>query len=640
MLCSLPGSHSCFAWRLLVFLSKEGHVDQRIGTQLGNYRIVEVIARGAYGIVYRAEHIHLGYSVAIKFIHAYLNTLQQQASFRQEAQTLVKLRHPNTVRLLDFGIVDEESPYLVSEYASGGSLRDYLEQQASQPLPLQDARRILAQVGHALTYVHSQGIIHRDLKPENILFDSDGKALLADFGIARVKRTMNAGRQGSAASLVGLGTPAYMAPEQFQSKGEPQPQSDQYALGCVAYELLTGQLPFQSDNPVAYGFQHLYEPPQPLRSHNPTLPLRIEQAVLTALAKDPAERHAHVEAFLTALGIRRPAPTQTAASSDTTLTGYRAAISGSDDSTLIKEPEQVVRKSKMITERIPPHRVSPSPSVASTPAHTTRSQQSVQTTLPPRSAPPSFKITEPAQRTLSSDTRGKLTPGRFVLQAWKQIQSVVTTTSLLLLTKRLFLVAALLDVVLLLGGLWLGLSPFTLAGTILAIGICVCGLALNLFMEPWIWMVIFLLFSPLSGALYVFAINVLRVGNVMNWQTFCAYLLLTPVAGMLYGLFGPLHPRVEMITPNVTKKLMVTIWFLGAGIFAVGFGAPVLMYVGLSWALASGVLATVQAIRHQDWEWLTGIAMASAMFLGIPLLVWGLIYGIIGPTGEERHKVL
>ena len=615
-------------------------MDQRIGTQLGNYRIVEVIARGAYGIVYRAEHIHLDRSVAIKFIHAYLNTPLQQASFRQEAQTLVKLRHPNIVQLHDFGIIEEESPYLVSEYAAGGSLRDYLTQQVSpQPLPLQDARRILAQVGQALMYVHSQGIIHRDLKPENILFDSDGKTLLADFGIARVKRTMNMHRQSSAASLVGLGTPAYMAPEQFQSKGEPLPQNDQYALGCIAYELLTGQLPFQSDNLAAYGFQHLYERPQPLRSHNPTLPLRVEQAVLTALAKDPAERHPNVEAFLAALGIRRPAPTQTNASSDTTLTGYRAAIRGSDDSTLIKEPKQAATESKIVTERIPPHRVAPSPSVASTPAHTMRSQQSVQTTLPPRSAPPSFKITEPAQRTPSSGVRGKLTPGRFVLQAWRQIQSAVTTTPLLLLTKRLFLVAALLDLVLLLGGLWLGLSPFTLAGTILAIGICVCGLALNLFMEPWIWMVIFLLFSPLSGALYVFAINVLRVGNVMNWQMFCAYLLLTPVAGMLYGLFGPIHPRVEMIPPALTKKLMVTTWFLGAGIFAVGFGAPVLMYVGLSWALASGVLAIVQVIRRQDWEWLTGIAMASAMFLGIPLLVCGLIYGIMRPTGEEEHKI-
>ena len=519
-------------------------MDQRIGTQLGNYWIVEVIARGAYGIVYRAEHIHLGYSVAIKFIHAYLNTQQQQASFRQEAQMLVKLRHPNIVRLHDFGISDEESPYLVSEYASGGSLRDYLALQDAQPLPLRNARHILAQVGQALMYIHSQGIIHCDLKPENILFDGDGKAFLADFGIARVKRTMNTRGEGSAASLVGLGTPAYMAPEQFQSKGEPQPQSDQYALGCITYELLTGQLPFQADNLAAYGYQHLHESPQPLRFHNPVLAHHIEQAVLTALAKNPVERHATVEAFLTALDIRWSAPAQTSASSETTRTGYHAAMRGSDDSTLIKEPEQAVTESKIVTERIPPHRVSASPLPTPARTHTMRSQQAAQTTFPPRSAPPSFHTTELTHTTPSSGSRGKLTLSRSIFQAWRQIQSSIIVTPPLLLTKRLFLVAALLDLLLLLSGMWSGPSPFLIAGIIVAIGICICGLALNFLTEPWIWVIVFLLLSPLSGALYVFAVNVIRIERtIINWQAFCMYLLLTPTAGILYGLYPQVHER-------------------------------------------------------------------------------------------------
>lgn len=232
-------------------------MDQRIGAQLGNYWVVEIVARGAYGIVYRAEHVHLGHSVAIKFIHAYLNTPQQQASFHLEAQTLVRLRHSNIVRLLDFGL-DEDSPYLVSEYAPGGSLRDSLGQQASQPLHLREARSILAQIGRALTYVHTQGIVHRDLKPENILFDKDGRALLADFGIARVKRTISASGVGSAGSPMGLGTPPYMAPEQFEGKEDALFQSDQYALGCIAYELLTGQLsPRSGFRPPTLSVPHL-----------------------------------------------------------------------------------------------------------------------------------------------------------------------------------------------------------------------------------------------------------------------------------------------------------------------------------------------------------------------------------------------
>src|SRR5258708_4157434 len=299
-----------------LFLMKEvWDMDQRIGTQLGNYRIVEVIAKGAYGIVYRAEHVYLGHSVAIKFIHTYLNTPQQQESFKQEAQTLVRLKHLNIVRLLDFG-VDEDTPYLVSEYAPGGSLRSYLAQQPSQPLPLRVARHILAQVGRALVYIHSQRIVHRDLKPENILFDRDGKALLADFGIARVKRTLGTSGTSSAGNLMGLGTPPYMAPEQFTAKGEPLPESDQYALGCIAYELLTGQLSFTADNAGAYGYLHMYEPPPSPLLLNRALSQRVEQAILTALAKDPADRHPDVETFLTALGIPRSAPTQIDFTSD------------------------------------------------------------------------------------------------------------------------------------------------------------------------------------------------------------------------------------------------------------------------------------------------------------------------------------
>ncbi len=167
---------------------------------------------------------------------------------------------------------------------------------------------------------------------------------------------------------------------------------------------------------------------------------------------------------------------------------------------------------------------------------------------------------------------------------------------------------------------------------------CVCGLALNFFTEPWIWIVVFLLLSPLSGAFYTLAVNVTQADRgIMNWHTFCAYLLLTPVAGILYGLFGSTKHRDEPMAPSFTKKLMLTVWFLGVGIFVVGFGAPMLIYVGLAWALASGILAVAQIIRLKQWEWLGTMVIGSAMVLGIPVLVWGFAYGVFGPTAEDEQ---
>jgi len=183
-------------------------MDQRIGQQIGNYRIVDIIDKGSYGLVYRAEHIYIGHSCAIKFLHTYLNAPQLQTAFLQEATILARLTHPHIVRLLDYGI-DEGTPYLVSEYASGGSLRTVLRDHAPMPLALDHALAILNEVGNALTYIHAQGIIHRDLKPENILFGQHGNVLLADFGIATVKQVTGMTNEGRTGNMTGLGTPAY-----------------------------------------------------------------------------------------------------------------------------------------------------------------------------------------------------------------------------------------------------------------------------------------------------------------------------------------------------------------------------------------------------------------------------------------------
>ncbi len=157
-----------------------------IGKQIGSYRIVAEINRGSYGSVYKAQHIIFEDVpiVAIKVLHTEVTSLEDREQFIQEAQILKKLKHPFVLPILDASI-QEGLPYIVTEYAKGGSLRDRLQERLNQPLPLEDILTILSQIGQALDYVHQQDIVHRDLKPENILFNAKGDALLADFGIAR-----------------------------------------------------------------------------------------------------------------------------------------------------------------------------------------------------------------------------------------------------------------------------------------------------------------------------------------------------------------------------------------------------------------------------------------------------------------------
>jgi len=160
-------------------------------------------------------------------------------------------------------------------------------------LPIEEAITILTQVGQALQYVHEQNVVHRDLKPENILFNAKGEAILADFGIAKMLATIGI-RQGTI-----TGTPPYMAPEQF--RGTASEEGDQYALGCIAYELFTGRRPFTAPDMVGMMFKHVTEQPIAPRQLNPQLPVHIEQAILTAMAKEREARHVDVAMFIVAL---------------------------------------------------------------------------------------------------------------------------------------------------------------------------------------------------------------------------------------------------------------------------------------------------------------------------------------------------
>ncbi len=268
-----------------------------IGRQIGNYQLIAKINSGAYGSVYQGRHYIFegGPVVALKRLYVDINSPEQQKEFVQEARILHKLKHPHILTIIDAGIA-ESVPYLVMEYMAGGSLQEKFHQRGGRPFALKEALIILSQLGAALHYAHQHNVVHRDLKPGNILFTGQGKVCLADFGLSVVLTTAKTGNIGP------RGTPSYMAPEQFE--GKLSAKSDQYALGCICYELLTGRKPFQVPNPSleAMWYQHTKVTPTPPRQFNPTLPPAVEQAILTAMAKDRNGRYRDVSAFLSALG--------------------------------------------------------------------------------------------------------------------------------------------------------------------------------------------------------------------------------------------------------------------------------------------------------------------------------------------------
>ena len=260
----------------------------RVGQQLDDYRLIRLLGAGTFGEVYLGEHIYHQRQVAVKVLKIQLtpDTLKE---FLNEARTF-RLKHPHIVPLSDFGIADD-TPLLVMDYAAGGTLRQRHPQ--GTILPLESILAYVKQVAAALQYAHEARLIHRDVKPQNILLGRNQEVLLSDFGIAVIAHSERSLRTQEMA-----GTVPYMAPEQIQ--GKPQPASDQYALGIVVYEWLCGVRPFQGSQwQIISG--HLSTPPPLLRQKVPAIPSVIEEVVLQALAKDPQQRFASVQAFATAL---------------------------------------------------------------------------------------------------------------------------------------------------------------------------------------------------------------------------------------------------------------------------------------------------------------------------------------------------
>jgi tetratricopeptide (TPR) repeat protein/tRNA A-37 threonylcarbamoyl transferase component Bud32 len=258
------------------------------------YRIERELGRGGMAVVYLAHDTRHDRKVAIKFIGEDFSSAVGGQRFLQEIKLTAALQHPHVLPVYDSGVTSENVLYYVMPYIEGGSLRDRL---ATGPLPIADVVKVARGAADALTFAHQRGIVHRDIKPENILF-SDGHALVADFGIARMVTSTKA-EQLTAVGVI-VGTPAYMSPEQGFG-GETDHRSDIYSLACVVYEMLTGKVPFNSPAAGQWTQFGLSRMPPSIRAERAEVPEALESELIRALAPSPGDRHASAREFADAL---------------------------------------------------------------------------------------------------------------------------------------------------------------------------------------------------------------------------------------------------------------------------------------------------------------------------------------------------
>src|SRR3712207_6334970 len=216
-------------------------------------------------------------------------------SFRREASSAAGLQHPNVVSVYDRGEYDG-TYYIAMEFLEGSTLKDVVKSEG--PLEPERAIDLAIQILRAARFAHKRGIIHRDLKPHNVIVDSEGRAKVTDFGIAR------AGASDMTETGSIMGTAQYLSPEQAQGHAVSA-QSDLYAIGIVLYEMLTGHLPFDGDTPVTIALKQVSEDPAPPSQSNPSITPDLEHAVMRALAKEPAQRFADADEFIAALDTAR-----------------------------------------------------------------------------------------------------------------------------------------------------------------------------------------------------------------------------------------------------------------------------------------------------------------------------------------------
>lgn len=303
------------------------------GTKLGQYEVQEYIGQGAMGVVYRAYHPGLERTGAVKVMQAITPDADTVARFRHEAKAVAQMRHPNIVNVYDFGEF-EGAPYMVVEFVPGGNLASRMsEGKFDTPTALRYLRGIAA----GLDYAHRHNIVHRDVKPANVLLTADDTPVLADFGLAKLM-------QGSSVkSMTGVttGTPAYMAPEQVTGSGVGPP-ADRYSLATIAYEMLTGVIPFDGEALMELLYAQVHRDPVPPSTREPSLNSAVDAVVMRGLAKDPAARWESSTAFVDALESALAQPRTAPVAQTVVMAPLKSTVPPTAEVTAPSQPETFV----------------------------------------------------------------------------------------------------------------------------------------------------------------------------------------------------------------------------------------------------------------------------------------------------------
>jgi eukaryotic-like serine/threonine-protein kinase len=260
----------------------------------GRYEIEELVGTGGMSSVYRARDRVLERRVALKILHEHFSADPEYVErFRREARAIARLNHPNIVTVIDRGEFGKRQ-FIVFEHIPGENLKEVVEREGQ--LPVAQALALTHQIARGLAFAHQHGVVHRDVKPQNVLLDESGTAKVTDFGIAR---SLDPGEELTQTGTL-LGTSDYIAPE--QASGEPiDARSDQYSLGVLLYELLTGEVPYPADSFMAVAMRHLRDPVPSVRERRRDVPDRVDKIVARAMAKRPADRFPSTEAMMGAI---------------------------------------------------------------------------------------------------------------------------------------------------------------------------------------------------------------------------------------------------------------------------------------------------------------------------------------------------
>lgn len=268
--------------------------DKFVGSTIGPYQLVEFIGEGGMAKVYKALHPELQRYAAIKIMHAHFFKDDEFISrFKNEAKSLAMLRHPNIVQVYDASI-SGKFPYIVMEYIRGKTLREFILEYNNRQarIPITYALRITYSIGLALAFAHQNDMVHRDVKPGNVILEESGRVVLTDFGLAQLGPEEEEKEKEEIS-----GTPAYISPEQALGRAT-DPRSDQYSLGVIFFEMLTGRKPFTSDNPISMAISHVtHEVPSP-QKFVPEIPDEVAEIIIKATQRNPANRFPTMADFL------------------------------------------------------------------------------------------------------------------------------------------------------------------------------------------------------------------------------------------------------------------------------------------------------------------------------------------------------